>query len=61
MESVQTASSPSATPADVLHNEHHSSLTPEEIAKALAHHNHRHSGDHDRAVQAAAKDAKKHK
>lgn len=27
---------------DVLHNEDHSKLTQEEIAKALAHHNKRH-------------------
>jgi hypothetical protein len=34
---------------------------PEQIAKALAHHNHRHVGDDARKVQAAAKIAKKHK
>lgn len=31
---------------DVLHNEDHSKLTQEEIAKALAHHNKRHKEDH---------------
>jgi hypothetical protein len=33
---------------DVLHNEDHSKLTQEEIAKALAHHNKRH---HDEPQQ----------
>lgn len=31
---------------DVLHNDDHSKLTQEEIAKALAHHNKRHKEDH---------------
>lgn len=30
---------------DVLHSENHSKLTPEEVAKAIAHHNRHHSGD----------------
>lgn len=30
---------------DVLHNEDHSKLTQEEIAKALAHHNKRHKDE----------------
>lgn len=30
---------------DVLHNEDHSKLTQEEIAKAVAHHNKRHKED----------------
>jgi hypothetical protein len=29
---------------DVLHFENHSKLTPEEIAKAIAHHNRHHGG-----------------
>ena len=31
---------------DVLHNDDHSKLTQEEIAKAVAHHNKRHKEDH---------------
>ena len=31
---------------DVLHNEDHSKLTQEEIAKAVAHHNKRHKEEH---------------
>jgi hypothetical protein len=30
---------------DVLHSDNHSRLTPEEIAKAVAHHNRHHKGD----------------
>ena len=30
---------------DVLHSENHSKLTPEEVAKAVAHHNRHHGGD----------------
>jgi hypothetical protein len=29
-------------PNDVLHSEHHSQLSAEEIAKAVARHNHKH-------------------
>lgn len=54
METAQTA--PLAN--DVLHNEHHSTLTPEEIAKALAHHKKHHTGDAQKAEQNAKK---KHK
>ena len=41
---------------DVLHIESKSKLSPEEIAKAIAHHNRHHSPD--RPQQAAAKIAK---
>ncbi len=37
--------SDSAIKSDVLHSEDHSKLTPEEIAKAVAHHNRHHKGD----------------
>jgi hypothetical protein len=38
--------SDSAIKNDVLHPENHSKLTPEEIAKAVAHHNRHHKADH---------------
>jgi hypothetical protein len=38
--------SDSAIKNDVLRSEDHSRLTPEEIAKAVAHHNRHHKGDH---------------
>ena len=50
---------PAAT--DVLHNENHSHLTAEEIAKALAHHNHRHHGDQVQASPAKPTAGKKSK
>ncbi|MDR3793060.1 MAG: hypothetical protein P4L03_06750 [Terracidiphilus sp.] len=56
MESVQTVTPQSAMPADVLHNEHHSALTAEEIAKAIAHHKRHH---HDDVAQATSPGAKK--
>lgn len=34
-----------AIKSDVLHSENHHRLTPEEIAKAVAHHNRHHKGD----------------
>ena len=37
---------------DVLHNEDHSKLTQEEIAKAVAHHNKRHKEDHSQDAKA---------
>jgi hypothetical protein len=61
MESVQTTTPQSALSSDILHNDNPTRLMPEQIAKALAHHNHRHVGDDARKVQAAAKIAKKHK
>lgn len=46
--------------SDVLHSEHHSSLSAEEIAKAVQRHNREHKGDANRAVQQAAAKNKKH-
>lgn len=43
MEQNQSSSSEAN---DVLHNEEHSKLTPEEVAKAIAHHNRHHGGEH---------------
>lgn len=40
---------------DVLQSDHHSSLSPEEVAKALARHNRDHKGDEQQEQQAQAK------
>jgi stage V sporulation protein SpoVS len=47
---MDTATSDTAITNDVLHLGSQSKLSPEEIAKALAHHNRHHGGN---AVQAA--------
>ncbi|MGC2615686.1 MAG: hypothetical protein WA354_16755 [Terracidiphilus sp.] len=44
---------------DVLHNEDHSKLTQEEIAKAVAHHNKRHKEDHSQDAKAKGAQKKK--
>ncbi len=44
---------------DVLHNEDHSKLTQEEIAKAVAHHNKRHKEDHSQDAKATGAQNKK--
>jgi hypothetical protein len=44
---------------DVLHSENHSKLSPEEVAKALAHHNKHHSAAKSENVAAKAKKATK--
>ncbi len=62
METPASASSSESISNDVLHLGTQSKLSPEEIAKALAHHNKHHHGDQPQ--QAAAKVAaagKKHK
>jgi hypothetical protein len=41
---------------DVLHNEDHSRLTPEEIAKALAHHKKRHQPEEQQVAQGKKKE-----
>jgi hypothetical protein len=55
---------PDKTPPsnDVLQSDHHSTLSSEEIAKALARHNREHKGDQQQQqqVQAKAKKAGKH-
>jgi hypothetical protein len=48
MESVQATANATN---DVLHSDHHSSLTPAEIAKAIAHHKHRHGSDPAQAAK----------
>ena len=40
---------------DVLHNEDHSKLTQEEIAKAVAHHKKRHEAEPEQKVQQGKK------
>jgi len=42
---MQENISDSTTKSDVLHSENHYKLTPEEVAKAVAHHNRHHKGD----------------
>ncbi len=54
-----TAESSSAVANDVLHIESQSKLSPEEIAKALAHHNKHHSGDHSQNAPAKQGTGKK--
>lgn len=44
---------------DVLHNEDHSRLTQEEIAKAIAHHHKRHKGDAQQSAQMKGQPGKK--
>lgn len=46
----QTKTDPSIA-NDVLHNDEHSKLSQEEIAKALAHHNKRHKDGHEQSAQ----------
>jgi hypothetical protein len=56
---METPQSSSSIGNDVLHNDSHSKLSPEEIAKALAHHNRHHGGG---AQNVSVKPAgKKHK
>jgi hypothetical protein len=55
MESAQSAN----VASDVLQAAPHASLTPEEIAKALAHHKKHHTGDDQKAQQKAAVGKKK--
>jgi hypothetical protein len=44
---------------DVLHFEHHSVLSTEEIAKAVQRHNREHKGDAQKAGRQAAASSKK--
>jgi hypothetical protein len=46
---------------DVLHLGHGSTLSPEEIAKAVAHHKRHHSGDQPQQAAAKASGGKKGK
>ncbi len=44
---------------DVLHSDNPSKLTPEEIAKAVAHHNRHHGGEDQQNSPAKGEQAKK--
>ena len=44
---------------DVLHSENPTKLTPEEIAKAVAHHNRHHGGENPEAAPAKSGQGKK--
>jgi hypothetical protein len=48
------------SPNDVLQSDHHSKLSAEEIAKALARHNRHHSGIPSASAPAKSKQAGKH-
>jgi hypothetical protein len=45
---------------DVLHADHASRLSSDDIAKAVKRHNREHKGDSNKAVQQASAAAKKH-
>jgi hypothetical protein len=47
-----------SSPREVLHSEHHSKLSPEEIAKALARHNRHHPAETEREVAKPQKASK---
>jgi hypothetical protein len=55
---MQQSQAAAPVASDVLHNESHSKLTAEEIAKAIAHHKKHH---HDAQPAQAAKAGKKGK
>ena len=48
---METKKPDPAIEKDVLRNEDHSRLTPEEVAKAIAHHNKKHKGDAQQSAQ----------
>jgi hypothetical protein len=58
---METAESSKSITSDVLHLGSQSKLSPEEIAKALAHHNKHHSGTQPQQAAAKQAAAKKHK
>ncbi len=58
---MDSAKSTTAPANDVLHIAAQSKLSPEEIAKALAHHNRHHHGDQPADAQAKTAPGKKHK
>ncbi len=59
--SMETAESSKSVTNDVLHLGSQSKLSPEEIAKALAHHNKHHKGDQPQQAAAKLAASKKHK
>jgi hypothetical protein len=58
---METVKTDPAITNDVLHLGSQSKLSPEEIAKALAHHNRHHGGNAPQAAAADAGAAKKNK
>ena len=56
---METKKPDPAIERDVLHNEDHSKLTPEEVAKAIAHHNKRHEGVASQNAQKKGQPGKK--
>jgi hypothetical protein len=56
---METKKPDPAIEKDVLHNEDHSRLTPEEVAKAIAHHNKKHKGDANQNAQKKGQPGKK--
>ncbi len=58
---MKTAGSNNSIENDVLHLGSQSKLSPEEIAKALAHHNRHHSGDQPKQAAAKTSGGKKSK
>jgi hypothetical protein len=59
-ESVEDNSNSTNLQNDVLHFEHHSTLSAEDIAKAVQRHNREHKGDAQKAVRQAKMPGKKH-
>jgi hypothetical protein len=55
---MDTTSSSTSVSADVLHAASHSTLSAEEIAKAVAHHNRHHHGQEETANPSAGKKSK---
>jgi hypothetical protein len=55
-----SAESTTSVSSDVLHSENHSKLSPEEIAKALAHHNRHHGGGQAQGSAVKPDTGKKH-
>jgi hypothetical protein len=56
---MDATSTKTALQSDVLHFENHSKLSPEEIAKAVARHNHHHPKHQTEDASAKAKTEKK--
>jgi hypothetical protein len=60
-QSMETAKSDPAISSDVLHLGSESKLTPEQIAKAVAHHNRHHGSNPPQAAAAQSGAGKKNK
>jgi hypothetical protein len=60
-DSMETTKSTSPEASDVLHFDNQSKLSPEEVAKALAHHKRHHNGDEPQSAPAKTGAGKKQK